>query len=141
MAEDYDPVEIFYSMITNAFDWSSINVNVIRGYEYKNIDLRVGDYLVIGSATERDEFLGIGGLEFVRYITLNVSTRTGESRSRSREISEKLRTVLRAKENWVVGSRLLLNVRISREQDGSDYERGIYSQIFEVEWFEIEKRT
>jgi len=141
VAATYDPVEEFYAMITSAFNWVDFNVNVIRAYEYKNIDLRVGDYLVIEGATERDEFLGIGGMEFVRYITLGVSVRTAESRARVREITEKLRDVLRRKENWDIGGRLMLNVRISRQVDRSDIERGIYSQFLEVEWFEIEKRT
>jgi hypothetical protein len=141
VAAIYDPVEEFYTMITSAFDWARLNVNVIRAYEYKNIDLRVGDYLIIEGATERDEFLGIGGMEFVRYITLGVSVRTAESRARVREITEKLRDVLRGKENWDVGGRLMLNVRIARQVDRSDIERGIYSQFLEVEWFEIEKRT
>jgi hypothetical protein len=35
----------------------------------------------------------------------------------------------------------MLNVRIARQVDRSDIERGIYSQFLEVEWFEIEKRT
>jgi hypothetical protein len=141
VAAIYDPVEEFYTMITSAFNWGGFNVTVIRVYEYKNIDLRSGDYLVIEGATERDEFLGIGGMEFVRYITLGVSVRTAESRSRVREITEKLRDVLRGKENWDVGGRLMLNVRIARQVDRSDIERGIYSQFLEVEWFEIEKRT
>jgi hypothetical protein len=80
-------------------------------------------------------------MEFVRYITLGVSVRTAESRSRVREITEKLRDVLRGKENWDVGGRLMLNVRIARQVDRSDIERGIYSQFLEVEWFEIEKRA
>jgi len=141
VAAIYDPVEEFYTMITSAFNWADLNVAVIRSYEYKNIDLRSRDYLVIEGATERDEFLGIGGMEFVRYITLGVSIRTAESRSRVREITEKLRDVLRRKENWEVGDRLMLNVRIARQVDRSDIERGIYSQFLEVEWFEIEKRT
>jgi hypothetical protein len=141
VAAIYDPVEEFYTMITSAFNWSDFNVTVIRAYEFKNIDLRSGDYLIVEGATERDEFLGIGGMEFVRYITLGVSVRTAESRARVREITEKLRDLLRGKENWNVGDRLMLNVRIARQVDRSDIERGIYSQFLEVEWFEIEKRT
>ena len=102
--------------------------------------MRTGDFIIIESATERDEFFGLGAMEFVRYVTIRMSVMTAESRHRVRELSEKVRDVLRRKENWVVGDRIMLNLRISREIDRSDIERGIYSQQIEVEWFEIEKR-
>ena len=140
MAAVYDPVEVFYQLLSSSFSWEDIGVKLIKSYDYKNIDLRVGDYIVVDGATERDEFLGIGAMEFVRYVTLRFNVRTSESRMRVREISEKVREILRAKENWSVGDRLLLNLRISRQVDRSDIERGIFSQLFEVEWFEIEKR-
>ena len=102
--------------------------------------MRTGDFVVIETAIERDEFLGIGAMEFIRYVTLRLNVRTAESRYRVREISEKIRTIVRMKENWFVDGHLLLNLRIAREIDRSDTERHIYSQEIEIEWFEIEKR-
>jgi Ribonuclease G/E len=61
VAAIYDPVEEFYTMITSAFNWEDFNVTVIRAYEYKNIDLRSGDYLVIEGATEGMNFWGLAG--------------------------------------------------------------------------------
>ena len=141
MAEEtYDPVEVFYQLLSANVDWDSIGAKLIRAYQYKNIDLRTGDYVVVGPATERDEFLGIGAMEFIRYVTIEVSVMTAESRERMRQLGEVVRRVIRTKENWFVGDRLLLNVRISRQVDRSDIERGLYTLTMEVEWFEIEKR-
>jgi hypothetical protein len=139
--ETYDPVEVFYQLLSANVDWDSVGAKLIRAYQYKNIDLRTGDYVVVGPAIERDEFLGIGAMEFIRYVTIEVSVMTAESRSRMRQLGEIVRQVIRTKENWFVGDRLLLNVRISRQADRSDAERGLYTLTQEVEWFEIEKRV
>jgi len=141
LADVYDPIEIFYKLISSAYDWESVDVKVVKAYEYKNIDLRTADYIIVESATERDEFLGIGAMEFIRFVNLTFSVKTMASRFRVREISEKVREILRKKENWFIDDHLLLNLRIVRENDRSDIERGIFSQNFEVEWFEIEKRA
>ena len=141
MAEDsYDPVEVFYSFLAGSVNWDDLGAKLIRVYEYKNVDLRTGDYVVVGPAIERDEFLGIGAMEFIRYVTIEVSVMTAESRIRMRNLAEAIRRVIRTKENWQVGDRLLLNVRIARQSDRSDVERGLYTTTLEVEWFEIEKR-
>jgi hypothetical protein len=137
----YDPVEVFYQLLSANVDWDSVGAKLIRAYQYKNIDLRTADYVVIGPATERDEFLGIGAMEFIRYVTIEVSVMTAESRERMRQLGEIVRRVIRTKEDWTVGDRLLLNVRISRQADRSDLERGLYTLTMEVEWFEIEKRV
>jgi hypothetical protein len=137
----YDPVEVFYQFLSANVDWDSVGAKLIRAYQYKNIDLRTGDYVVVGPATERDEFIGIGAMEFIRYVTIEVSVMTAESRERMRQLGEVVRRVIRTKENWSVGDRLLLNVRISRQADRSDIERGLYTLTMEVEWFEIEKRV
>jgi hypothetical protein len=137
----YDPVEVFYQLLSTNVDWDSEGAKLIRSYQYKNIDLRTGDYVVVGPATERDEFLGIGAMEFIRYVTIEISVMTAESRERMRQLGEMVRRVIRTKEDWAVGDRLLLNVRIARQVDRSDIERGLYTLTLEVEWFEIEKRT
>jgi hypothetical protein len=137
----YDPVEVFYQLLSANVDWDSVGAKLIRAYQYKNIDLRTGDYVVIGPAAERDEFLGIGAMEFIRYVTIEVSVMTAESRERMRQLGEIVRRVIRTKEDWTVGDRLLINVRISRQTDRSDLERGLYTLTMEVEWFEIEKRV
>jgi hypothetical protein len=137
----YDPVEVFYRLLSANVDWDSVGTKLIRAYQHKNIDLRTADYVVIGPATERDEFLGIGAVEFIRYVTIEVSVMTAESRERMRQLGEIVRRVIRTKEDWTVGDRLLLNVRISRQADRSDIERGLYTLTMEVEWFEIEKRV
>jgi len=137
----YDPVEVFYRFLSANVDWDGLGVKLIRAYQYKNVDLRTGDYVVIGPATERDEFLGIGAMEFIRYVTIEISVMTAESRERMRQLGEIIRQVIRTKEDWFVGDRLLLNVRISRQTDRSDIERGLYTLTMEVEWFEIEKRV
>jgi len=136
----YDPIEIFHKLLVSNHDWEADGVKVVKAYDYKNIDLRTGDFVVIETAIERDEFLGIGAMEFIRYVTLRLDVKTAESRYRVREISEKIRNIVRMKENWFVDGHLLLNLRIAREIDRSDTERHIYSQEIEIEWFEIEKR-
>ncbi|MEM1800933.1 MAG: hypothetical protein QXF58_04250 [Desulfurococcaceae archaeon] len=138
---EYDPTDDMLTLLKGAFEGEEgRTVFIGREWELKNLDLNQMDYILIRDAYEEDEYLGIGGMEFVRNITVELIIKTNLGRERVRELGEKLRRYLRGKENWMVGERLLLNLQV-RSGDLSRDERGIWSLVIVVEWFQIEVRV
>lgn len=137
---DYDPQEIVYKLISRVCNWENEGVKVVMEYDLKNVDLRVGDYIIVGSCVENEEPISLSAVDYVRYVAIEISIRTTQGRGRVREIARKIREHIREKDNWEVDGIILLNFRISSQRDRSDYERGIYTQDIEFEWFTIEKK-
>ncbi|MCS7136738.1 MAG: hypothetical protein NZ941_00030, partial [Candidatus Caldarchaeum sp.] len=138
----YDPVDAVVKILSDNWPEEVSRPTIGKLYEFKQIDLRAGDYVLVGRVNERQEFLGIGGLEYSRYVSVEIIVQTMESRERALELINRVRGIIRLKENWVYeqggDSWLLLNMILRRVNDRSEIERGIYSFVGEVEWFTIE---
>lgn len=132
----YDPIELAYSALVECFE-NDMNVNVVRVYEIKQVDLRSGDYVIVFGAAEDDDFLGIGGHEYLRTITVEVVLRTGEGRQRIREMEERVRTFFRNKDNWrklgdnVIG--VLVGLRDVRAS-----ETNIWTADLDIRWQKVD---
>jgi len=133
----YDPIEVLYKILVSARDWEADSIELVRVYDLRTFT-RTGDYIVIGPSNERQEFLGIGGFEYTRYVTVGVAVYTAESRERAKEMIRMVRDILRNKSNWSYDGAVLLNVILARVSDNTDYERNLWSYRGEVEWFTIE---
>ena len=132
----YDPADDLMTLLENALA-DEQDVKIYKEWEIRDLDLLSGDYVLIRSISEEDEYLGIGGMEFMRHVVASVMIRTAESRERVRELEEKIRTYFRTKANWVVNGRTLLNLFVTTG-DLTRTERGIWTQEIEVFWFTIE---
>jgi len=71
----YDPIEVLYKILVSARDWEADSIELVRVYDLRTFT-RTGDYIVIGPSNERQEFLGIGGFEYTRYVTVGVAVYT-----------------------------------------------------------------
>lgn len=138
---EYDPIEAFIGIMKQNHDWEAEGVEIMPAWGVKAYDLRQTDVMVVGPVDEEDDFLGIGGLEFTRYVRLTVRVDTAKSRERAVQLVRLVRNILRRKENWLYDGRVLLNMRISGVFDLSDRQKGIYSFEIHVEWFTIEVRV
>lgn len=132
----YDPADDLMTLLENALA-DEQDVKIYKEWEIRDLDLLSGDYVLIRSISEEDEYLGIGGMEFMRHVVASVMIRTAESRERVRELEEKIRAYFRTKANWVVNGRTLLNLYVTTG-DLTRTERGIWTQEIEVFWFTIE---
>ena len=134
----FDPIDVVYSVLSNNFDWSSLDVEIKKEYDVKGLDLRIKSYIVIGSVRENDAFLGLGAKEYMRNIAVGVMVLTSESRSKARQIVNKIRDIFRNKDNWTVDGVRHLNFNVEVLVDRSDYERNIFTHEIEVGWLVVE---
>lgn len=136
----YDPSLDLLSLLRDALVGEQ-KVFIEREWVIRNIDVTEQDYVLIRDIEEEYEFLGIGGMEFTRFLTARVLVKSAAGRERVRQLEETIRNYLRAKENWLVSGRVLYNLVVRRTGDLSMTERGIWSQEMEITWFQIEVRT
>ena len=88
----YDPVDDVISILNNNWDSSISKPNIIKAYNIRAVDLRRGDYIIVGQVSEADDYVGIP-LEFRRTAVISIMVKTKTSRERVREIAEEVRSI------------------------------------------------
>jgi len=132
----YDPVDDVISILNNNWDSSISKPNIIKAYNIRAVDLRRGDYIIVGQVSEADDYVGIP-LEFRRTAVISIMVKTKTSRERVREIAEEVRSILRDKDVWRDNGYLMM--RLTRAVDMTDRERKIYTIVFDAVLQKLEK--
>ncbi|RLG67510.1 hypothetical protein DRN93_04410 [archaeon] len=132
----YDPVDDVISILNNNWDSSISKPNIIKAYNIRAVDLRRGDYIIVGQVSEADDYVGIP-LEFRRTAVISIMVKTKTSRERVREIAEEVRSILRDKDVWRDNGYLMM--RLTRAVDMTDRERKIYTIVFDAVLQRLEK--
>jgi len=132
----YDPVDDVISILNNNWDSIISKPNIIKAYNIRAVDLRRGDYIIVGQVSEADDYVGIP-LEFRRTAVVSIMVKTKTSRERVREIAEEVRSILRDKDVWRDNGYLMM--RLTRAVDMTDRERKIYTIVFDAVLQRLEK--
>lgn len=119
-------------------EWNSSNtlgrtptIGVI--YDYKMIDIRLKDWVLVYEAGVAHNFAGIGGREFDVQARVSIDTRTSNS-----EMHEKMRAEIeRIIRNNISHSGYLI-IGIVDERDLSDKMKGLYRYVIDVELRKID---
>jgi len=125
----YDPVDDVITMLDENWSSSITKPNIIKAYDIRAVDLRRGDYVIVGQVSESDEYFGIP-MEFRRVAMVSIMVKTKTSRSRMRELAEEVRRILRDKDVWRENGYYL--VRLTRAVDMTDRERKVYTIVFDA---------
>ena len=125
----YDPVDDMISILDDNWSSSVTKPNIIKAYDIRAVDLRRGDYVIIGQVSEADDYVGVP-LEFRRTAVVSIMLKTKTSRDRAREMAEEVRRILRDKDVWRDNGYLMM--RLTRAVDMTDRERKVYTIVFDA---------
>lgn len=110
---------------------------IIYTRDLRMMDVQRYDYILFEAVVEGDEFAGIGGWEYRRYVTWRLIIRTMRSWERALEILTEIRRILRDASVW---SGKYVIVRVADVDDLSDREKKVYGFMVRIEGFKIEVR-
>lgn len=130
---EIDPLQDFRDILYN--NWN-ISTGGTKPTIEKEMDFRAlpinQEFVLVNSLSEGDQFNGIGAVDYIRDVGVNVQVYTNLGRDRLRQMTEECRRMIRKKANWKPNGHMYDRVLMSVTTDLSDERRKDWRISFDV---------